>query len=434
MSRLTRRKLLLSGAALATGAMASRGAPASAGAGDAEPGAARPAPARGTGRLTVPNGEILPWKTSRGFKVFHLVAEEIEQEIAPGLTIKCMGYNGRTPGPVIEVAEGDRVRIYVTNRLTEPTSVHWHGVFLPNAMDGVSGLSQRPINPGETFKYEFTMRQWGTFMYHSHYDEMTQIAMGLMGMMVSHPRDGRGRVDRDFCLMLNEMDVEVGHRRANPNAMNDFNVLTLNGASFPKTEPLVARKGDRVRIRIGNLSPMDHHPIHLHGYAFKVAGTDGGPIPAAAQWPETTVLVPVGSTRWVEFTADAPGDWAMHCHMTHHVMMQMSHGLPNMLGMDARGLDQHIRKLLPGYMTMGQTGMGGMAEMGMPLPKNSIPMFGGPGAFSYIDMGGMFTVLKVREGITSYADPGWFKNPPGTVAEAASADELTADGIDPDDV
>jgi hypothetical protein len=190
-----------------------------------------------------------------------------------------------------------------------------------------------------------------------------------------------------------------------------------------------------VRIRFGNLSAMDHHPIHLHGYSFRIVATDGGDLPESAQWPETTVLVPVGSTRTIEFVADAPGDWAMHCHMTHHVMNQMGHEIPNMVGIDPSGLDAKVRSLLPAYMTMGHDGMG---EHGVhieaghhPVPRNSIPMVGGRGPFDYITMGGMFTILKVREGLTSYADPGWYQNPPGTVADLASPQELKADlGLD----
>src|SRR6266481_4393510 len=139
--------------------------------------------------VVTPNGATLPYKVVGGVKVFHLIAEEIDHEFAPGLKAKCWGYNGRTPGPTIEVVEGDRVRFYVTNRLPEPTSVHWHGILVPNGMDGVSGLNQKAIPPGKTFKYEFTLRQVGTQMYHPHFDEMLQMGMGMMGMFVIHPRD-----------------------------------------------------------------------------------------------------------------------------------------------------------------------------------------------------------------------------------------------------
>ena len=322
------------------------------------------------------------------------------------------------------------MRIYVTNRLPAATSVHWHSILLPNGMDGVGGLNQKAIQPGETFKYEFTLRQSGTGMYHAHHDEMTQIALGMTGMIVIHPRHPRHRVDRDFVILLHEWRIDPGARRPDPNEMTEFNVLTMNARVFPGTAPLVVRKGERVRVRLGNLGPMDHHSIHLHGYRFRITETDGGPIPEAAQWADTTVLVTVGSTRTIEFVADEPGDWAMHCHMTHHAMNQMGHGLPNMIGVRTGPLDKNVRKLLPGYMSMGQAGMAEMGEMGMPTPPNSIPMLGAPGKHDYITMGGMFTILKVRERLDSYDDPGWYANPPGTLAAAASEEELRRDGID----
>jgi FtsP/CotA-like multicopper oxidase with cupredoxin domain len=381
--------------------------------------------------VITPNGTTLPFKVVDGVKVFHLIAEEVEHEFAPGLKAKCWGYNGRTTGPTIEVVEGDRVRIYVTNRLPEPTSVHWHGILLPNGMDGVAGLTQKPIAPGETFKYEFTLRQHGTYMYHPHFDEMTQMGLGMMGMFIVHPRNPTGpRPDRDFAIMLSEWRIDPGTSRPNPTEMVEFNVLTMNSKVFPGTAPLVAKFGERVRIRFGNLGAMDHHPIHLHGNFFKIIETDGGAVPESAQTPSNSVLVAVGQTRAVEFVADEPGDWAMHCHMTHHVMNQMGHGAPNMIGVKTGKLDEKIQSLLPAYMTMGNTGMGEMAMMGMPVPKNSIPMVGGEGPFSYIDMGGMFTILKVRKGITTYDDPGWYNHPPGTVADNASPNDLHRDGID----
>jgi FtsP/CotA-like multicopper oxidase with cupredoxin domain len=365
-----------------------------------------------------------------GVRVFHLRAAPILHEFAPGLEAACWGYNQTTPGPTIEAIEGERIRVYVTNELPEPTTVHWHGLVLPNGMDGVGGLNQPYIRPGETFRYEFTLTQPGTFMYHPHVDEMTQMGMGLMGMFVVHPRDGQHRVDRDFAIMLSEWMVPVGTRRPDPREMTDFNVLTLNSKAFPGTDPLIVATGERVRIRFGNLSATHNHPIHLHGFSFRVTGTDGGRIADSAQWPETTVLVPTGSTRDIEFVADAPGDWALHCHFTHHIMNQMGHGGPNMIGVDPGDLDTRIRSLLPGYMTMGQTGMSGMGAMDMPVPENSIPMRGAPGRHDPIDMGGMFTVLKVRDQVTSPEDPGWYANPPETQARQATAAELAADGID----
>ena len=395
---------------------------------------ARPAVVAPGGQLGVvtPNGSTLPWRRIGKVKVGHLIAQPIEHEFAPGLSADCWGYNGGTPGPTIEAVEGDRVRIYVTNRLPEPTTVHWHGVLLPCGMDGVSGLTQPPILPGQTYKYEFTFTRAGTYMYHPHYDEMTQMALGMVGMIVVHPRTPRGpHVDRDFVLMTHEWKIRPGTRRPDPNEMTDFNVLTFNSKAYPGTEALVVGRGERVRLRFGNLSAMDHHPIHLHGYYFKVTATDGGYIPEAAQWPETTVLVPTGSTRTVEFVADAPGDWAMHCHMTHHIMNQMGHGVPVTLGADAARIDRGVGPVIPGYMTMGQDGMGGMAEMGMPVPPNSLPMRGGRGPYAPIDMGGMFTVLKVRDKPDTEDGSGWYAPPPGSRAGVASAADLSADGVDP---
>ena len=378
-----------------------------------------------------PNGTTANYRVINGVKVFHLIAEEIVHEVAPGLVVNCFGYNGQMPGPTIEVVEGDRVRIYVSNRLAVPTSVHWHAIILPCGMDGVSGLTQPPIPPGETWIYEYIFPDAGTFMYHPHFDNMTQEGMGMVGSIVVHPRGAHRRPDRDFVLMLHEWFIEGGTSRPDPFEMTDFNVLTINGKAGPATHPLVAELGDHVKIRIGNLSAMDHHPIHLHGYAFKITGTDGGRIPESAQWPETTVLVHVGSTRDIEFTADNPGDWIMHCHMTHHTMNQMGHDLPNMIGVDPGTVDEKIRKLIPGYMTMGTGGMTSMATMEMPVPQNSIPMLGFQGQFGDTVLGGMVTVLKVRESAPTYEDPGWYDFPDGTVAYPATEEEMERDGITP---
>jgi hypothetical protein len=272
-------------------------------------------------------------------------------------------------------------------------------------------------------------------MFHAHHDEMTQMGMGMIGMFIIHPRTPAPEyyVDRDFAIMLSEWEIKVGTARPNTLQMTDFNILTMNGKVFPSTGPLVCKTGDKVRIRLGNLGAMDHHPIHIHGHYFRITATDGEAIPLSAQWPETTVLVAVGQTRTIEFIADAPGDWGFHCHMTHHTMNQMGHEFPNMVGMQPGDVDKKLQSLLPGYMTMGQTGMdmGNMAEM-MPMPANSIPMKGAVGPFGdYISMGGMFTIIKVRDRLTSYdQDPGWYQHPPGTVALTAKAEDLLRDGID----
>ena len=385
--------------------------------------------------VVIPNGSVLPWKLVDGVKVMHLTAEEVNHEFVPAsddnqsLRALCWGFNGQVHGPAIECVEGDRLRIYVTNNLPEATSIHWHAIITPSGMDGVGGLSQKAIEPGETYKYEFTVWQHGTFMYHSHEDEMTQIALGMTGLFIVHPREPeQDPPDRDFAIMLHEWRIDVGTRRPNPSEMTEFNVLTMNARAFPGTDPLVVKLGDKVRIRLGNLSPMEHHPIHLHGHAFWVVATDGGPIPENARWPQTTALVPVGSTKTIEFIANNPGDWAMHCHMTHHAMNQMGHGLPNMIGVKPGDLNQKAGKVLSGFMTMGETGMGDMGSMQMPIPKNSVPMVGLATPKGYIGMGGMYTNLKVRESLESYdKDPGWYQDPPGTLATLATSDELQRD-------
>jgi FtsP/CotA-like multicopper oxidase with cupredoxin domain len=373
--------------------------------------------------VVTPDGSAAPFKLIDGVKVFHLVAGACQREFAPGLVVDCWGYNGQTPGPTIEAVEGDRVRIFVTNHLPEPTTIHWHGMLLPNGMDGVAGLTQKPIPPGETWKYEFELRQHGTLMYHPHFDEMTQIAMGMMGFFIIHPKNASApRLDRDYALFLSEWHIPAGTRKPNTLTMNDFNMLTMNSKAFPGTTPIVAKVGERVRIRLGNLGPMDHHPIHLHGYQFVVTGTEAGPIPESARHPVTTVLVPVGTTRDIEFVADNPGDWALHCHMTHHMMNQMGHDFPNLVGVNADGLDEKVTPLLPEYMTMGTKGMGLMHQMEQ--PKNTIAMKGGEGPFSPIDMGGMFTILKVHPEVRDDEAKRWYEHPAGTMVGPASEKEV----------
>ncbi|PCD01130.1 copper oxidase, partial [Halopseudomonas pelagia] len=363
------------------------------------------------------NGWTLPWRMNNGVKEFHLVAEPVVREMAPGFNAHLWGYNGQSPGPTIEVVEGDRVRIFVTNKLPEHTSIHWHGQRLPNGMDGVAGLNQRAIPAGKTYVYEFEAKRPGTFMYHPHADEMVQMAMGMMGFWVTHPRDAHpniDEVDRDYCFLLNAYDVEPGSYTPKIMEMLDFNIWTFNSRVFPGIDPLVARKDDKVRIRVGNLT-MTNHPIHLHGHEFEVTGTDGGPVPRGARWPEVTTDVAVGQMRQIEFIASDLGDWAFHCHKSHHTMNAMGHDVPTMLGVDHRKVVTQINSLIPDYMVMGERGMADMAEMQMPLPENTIPMMTGDGPFGSVEMGGMFTMLKVRadQPAGDYSDPGWYQQPEG---------------------
>ena len=366
------------------------------------------------------NGWTLPWRMKQGVKEFHLVAEPAVREIAPGMKATLWGYNGQSPGPTIEVVEGDRVRIFVTNKLPEHTTVHWHGQRLPNGMDGVGGLNQPQIPVGKTFVYEFVARRPGTFMYHPHADEMTQMAMGMMGFWVTHPKAAHPLIDvvqRDFCFLLSAYDVEPGSSTPQVNTMLDQNIWTWNSRAFPGIDSLNVRLGDKVRIRVGNLT-MTNHPIHIHGHEFMVTGTDGGPIPKSARWPEVTTDIAVGQMRQMEFVADEPGDWAFHCHKSHHTMNAMGHKVPTMIGVDHSGIAEKIQELVPDYMVMGDKGMADMGHMQMAIPDNTLPMMTGTGPYGALEMGGMFSVLKVRKNQAhgNYKDPGWYQQPAGTRA------------------
>lgn len=374
------------------------------------------------------NGWTLPFRQNGEWKEFHLVAEPVVREMAPGMNAHLWGYNGASPGPTIEAVEGDKVRIFVTNKLPEHTTVHWHGMLVPNGMDGVGGLTQPHIEPGKTFVYEFALRKSGTFMYHPHADEMVQMAMGMMGLFIVHPRDPQlHRVDRDFAFIMATYDIDPGAYAPKVMTMTEFNLWTWNSRVFPGIDPLVVRQGDRVRVRIGNLT-MTNHPIHKHGEPFTVTCTDGGWVPESARIPEVTTDVPVGAMRAFEFVATEPGDWAIHCHKSHHTMNAMGHDVKTFIGVNKRDVAKSIRKLVPDYMPMGSAGMAEMGGMEMPMPQNTLPMMTGFGQFGPLEMGGMFSVVKVREGLApdDYKDPGPYKNPEGTVAYEFKGDTAPA--------
>jgi manganese oxidase len=261
-------------------------------------------------------------------------------------------------------------------------------------------------------------------MYHPHADEMTQMAMGMMGMWITHPRVDKGHknpliseVQRDFCFLLNAYDIDPGASTPSINTMLDHNLWTWNSRAFPAIDSLNVRLGDNVRIRVGNLT-MTNHPIHLHGHEFVVTGSDGGPWPLSARVPEVTTDVAVGQMRQFEFLADEAGDWAFHCHKSHHTMNAMGHNVPTMIGVAHHDLVQKIQKLVPDYMAMGDKGMADMGNMMMAIPDNTLPMMTGRGPYGPLEMGGMFSMVKVRKNQKpgDYSDPGWYKQPPGTQA------------------
>ncbi len=270
--------------------------------------------------VVTPDVPKLPYTMDGSLKVFHLVAEPVKRELLPGRVIDVWGYNGSCPGPTIEATQGDRVRIILENHLPEPTTMHWHGLEIPNAMDGMPYISQKPIPPGGSFAYDFTLHQNGTFFYHSH--GAMQEMMGMLGMFVLHPqRAFAPEVDHDFGVVLQEWALLPNNSVPNTAAM-EFNWLTFNGKAGPATTPIVVPLNSRVRIRFVNLG-MDHHPIHLHGHTFQVTGTEGGRKPPTMWEPGNTVLVGVAQARDIEFVANNPGDWMIHCHLPHHMMNSM---------------------------------------------------------------------------------------------------------------
>ena len=269
----------------------------------------------------------LPFTLDGDVKVFHLVAEVVKQKIAPGKTLDLWGFNGSAPGPTIQVNQGDRVRVLFDNHLPEPTSMHWHGFEDQIQFDGQPGISQNAVPPGGRFVYEFDIHQAGTFFYHSHMG-MQQMT-GLLGAFIMHPRvPNQPHCDKDFLFHLQEYAVLPSSTI--PNTMNmEYNWLLLNGKAGPATTPLIVRLGDRVRIRFVNLG-MDHHPMHMHGHSFHTTGTEAGRIQPTAWWPGNTVLVGVAQARDIEFVANNPGDWMIHCHLPHHMMNEMSSNVGRM--------------------------------------------------------------------------------------------------------
>jgi hypothetical protein len=271
--------------------------------------------------VVTPDIADLPFTIENGVKVFHLVAEPVKQILLPGRTLDLWGFNGSAPGPTIQANEGDRVRILFDNHLPEPTGIHWHGFELPIEMDGVPGIGQKPVMPGERYVYEFTLHQTGTFFYHSHM--AMQEMVGMLGGFIMHPKTPHApRVDKDYLIALQEYAVLPNSTM--PNSMNmEFNWLTFNGKAGPAATPLIIRQGERVRIRIINLG-MDHHPVHLHGFTFWETGREGARLPEAIWQRGNTTLVGVAQAKDIEFVADRTGDWMLHCHLPHHMMNQMS--------------------------------------------------------------------------------------------------------------
>ncbi len=264
-------------------------------------------------------GQPLEFRVEDGVKVFELTTKAVLWPILDGVTVTAYTYNGTVPGPMIRVTEGDQVRIIVKNELPDPTTIHWHGVEVPNAMDGVPDVTQDPIQPGETFTYEFTAKPAGTFMYHSHYEGDVQVSAGLYAPFIIDPKEPESNPPAvDKVLMISEWRMTDGNTyAAMPMSGMEPNYFTINGKSFPATETITVKKGDRVRLRFIGIGQFIH-PMHLHGFPFKIVATDGHPVPEAAQLTKDTVSVAPGERYDIEFVAAETGQWMLHCHILHH--------------------------------------------------------------------------------------------------------------------
>lgn len=258
-------------------------------------------------------------------RTFQLTARPIRWEYRDGQRVAAWGYEGQVPGPALHAVEGERIRVEFTNELPVATTVHWHGVDVPWQQDGVPGVTQQAIEPGDSHTYEFTATPAGTRWYHTHGaamgDEAGQLDMGLAGALVIAPRKARAAADVDKVLVLD--DWNIGKRGYNAAMMaghgghgGEYNVFTINGRAMPDIEDIVVKEGQTVRLRFVNASTMSIHPMHLHGHQFRITALDGNPVPA----PHTRnvgTLNP-GETMDVEFVADNPGVWMIHCHELHH--------------------------------------------------------------------------------------------------------------------
>jgi len=248
-----------------------------------------------------------------GAKVFKLDAAPYTWNVAPGVKKQAFAFNGTVPGPTIRVIEGDKVRVVVTNHLPEGTAVHWHGMVLPNKQDGVPGITQDPIMPGGTKTYEFVAVATGTHWYHSHWDG-DQVGKGLYGSLEVVPHTGDRAVDRDYRLFVG--DTNLG--------------FVINGRTYPGTEPLRARVGEKVRIRITPTGELSH-PFHLHGQPFQLVAQDGFDLPQPVTMD--TLLISTAQTFDIVTVALAPGRWMFHCHIFSHMHAPGVHAGHQMAGL-----------------------------------------------------------------------------------------------------
>ncbi|AFY91005.1 multicopper oxidase family protein [Chroococcidiopsis thermalis] len=260
-------------------------------------------------------------KLENGVKVFNLDVSLIKWNILPDVQVAAYAFNRQIPGPRIRVTEGDRVRIEVKNNLPEPTTVHWHGMILPNNMDGPADITQKPIAPGASYTYEFAVKQAGTYFYHSHKDIDRQQTLGMYGALIVDPKNKPKTLayDREVVVQIQEWTVKQGYTfPAMPMEGLLPNFFTINGKAYPETETINAKVGEKIRFRFIGSNNAFIHPMHIHGGPFKIVEADGNPVPVAAQIEKDTINVAPGERYDVIWTARNKGKWLLHCHIAHH--------------------------------------------------------------------------------------------------------------------
>jgi hypothetical protein len=263
----------------------------------------------------------LPFRLENGVKIFELSTSVIKWIILPGLTVDAYAYNGQVPGPRIHLQEGDRVRINVHNGLPDDTTVHWHGLIVPNQMDGPAEITQPPIKPGGSFTYEFTVSQHGTYFYHPHAKPDRTQALGLYGALIIDPKNpgDEAPADVDHVIELQEWLVREGLTYpAMPMDGGQPNYFTINGKAYPATETIAMKVGQTLKVRFIGTNNGFVHPMHIHGGPFQVVAIDGQTLSPAQRYMADVVNVGPGQRYDVIWTARLPGKWLIHCHIPHH--------------------------------------------------------------------------------------------------------------------
>jgi len=266
---------------------------------------------------------LLAPRIENGVKVFDLDASVIQWNILSWKTVVAYAINKQVPGPRLDLTEGDHVRINFTNHLPEPTSMHWHGLVVPNRMDGPANITQAPVPPGGRYTYEYVVQQSGTYFYHSHARPDRQQALGMYGALIIHPRDTakEEKADLEYVVQLQEWLNRDG--LTYPAMIMEGalpNYFTINGKAYPSTETIRMRVGQRLKFRIIGTNNNFIHPMHMHGGPFTVVARDGINLSPTARFDADVINVGPGQRYDVIWPAREPGKWIFHCHIPHHTL------------------------------------------------------------------------------------------------------------------